>query len=485
MSSVFVSHSSKDREYVEKNVCTVFRDIGIHHWFAPEHLEGSVKWAEKIQEAMENSDWYVLVLSPDAVASQFVKEELEWAIVHRRDRIFIIRISDCDSDLLHRDLSDIHHFDFAGGIREGQKRFVRDLVRRIDREFDLARDARHQMSATVEVMQDEVDELEDQVDQLTKQIQRFAEFEGRWSSHSWGTPTPFVPRSERKATIIAVANVKGGTGKSTLTANLGAALWNRKPSSRVLLIDLDYQGDLTNLCLREDTIEDLRRGHRLIDHLFHEEHATVENLLNSMRKIGTGNGYIIGAGDELAVTEMQVMVRWLSDQSTMDMRFLLRRLLHDPAVQDRFDYILIDCPPRFHSACINGLAAADFVLVPILLDRISSASAPRMMKWIREMRDHGVCPDLDILGVVGNKKSDRREQLVQREQGIWGGIAAECETSWGQPVHVFATRIPLSGSIQSASQTRKLAALGEMEDIFGALATEVEAQIRCRTGVTA
>src|SRR5260370_32303903 len=92
-------------------------------------------------------------------------------------------------------------------------------------------------------------------------------FDGNWSNPLPNGVAPFRPLSERRAPIVAIANLKGGVGKTTLSANLGATLWSKDPKKRVLLIDLDYQANLPLGCFDRKRIARLRKQERLVEAL--------------------------------------------------------------------------------------------------------------------------------------------------------------------------------------------------------------------------
>ena len=64
--------------------------------------------------------------------------------------------------------------------------------------------------------------------------------------------------------------------------------------------------------------------------------------------------------------------------------------------------VLIDCPPRLTTGCVNALAASDYVLIPVLLEETSVEAVPRILTWLKLFQSE-VCRELDVLGVVGNK----------------------------------------------------------------------------------
>ncbi len=100
-----------------------------------------------------------------------------------------------------------------------------------------------------------------------EQLDRIAQSDGKlWlGSSSSGQSVQFLPLRSRHAAIISVANLKGGVGKTTMTANLGAAL--AKEGLRVLLLDLDYQSSLTSLCLSPSERDEVKRSRRYFNDL--------------------------------------------------------------------------------------------------------------------------------------------------------------------------------------------------------------------------
>ncbi len=241
----------------------------------------------------------------------------------------------------------------------------------------------------------------------------------------------FLERPERQSVIISIFNLKGGVGKTTLTANLGA-LWSQ--SAKVLLVDLDYQQSLTIACVQEGVseieaqehgVERLWRSQNGINQL-HSLWVGVENLPN-LKLLGTGSG--------LSHVEASSMLRWLSQESKDDVRFRLRQALHDRKIS--FDVILIDCPPRLTTASVNALAASDFVIIPTLPDSRSGEAAIRVMNEIETLKAKvpQAFAKLRVLGIACNRKSSSFPAV---EQQAWSAI---CESSLQKHVKPFTTML--------------------------------------------
>ncbi|MBR5478650.1 MAG: ParA family protein [Clostridia bacterium] len=211
------------------------------------------------------------------------------------------------------------------------------------------------------------------------------------------------------AKVIALANQKGGVGKTTTCVNLSAAL--NTLGKKILLCDMDPQGHATigfGVSKRDSgaTVYDVLIG----------KTAPAE----AIRK--TPYGDLLSANTNLAGAEVEMM--------SMDNRhFILRDAIN--AVRDNYDYILIDCPPSLGQLTINALCAADTVLVPVdcgfyALEGLSALTAT--MSTLKK----GLNTALDIEGVLLTMFDGRTNLSIQ--------IAQEVKRFF--PGKVFATAIP-------------------------------------------
>jgi cellulose biosynthesis protein BcsQ len=277
------------------------------------------------------------------------------------------------------------------------------------------------------------------VDSLNKQLEAITECDGRiWEVAAGTGATPFRPLSRRRTPILSFVNLKGGVGKTTLTANLAVAM--SQLGWRVLAVDLDYQGSLSRLLQSPQERDELLVSRNLID----EALKNPEDGLASFRKaiqrvtiVSESRISLVASDERLGDLETAISHRWQSKQTSDDVRYRLRSILHSAEIADRFEFILLDCPPRLTTACINALTASDYVIVPVLPDPVSTEAAPRLLKWLKHLRSL-TCPELSVMGVIGNKVKHFKDAPVKRQRAELKALAGPCADTLGEPVRFFA-----------------------------------------------
>ena len=236
-----------------------------------------------------------------------------------------------------------------------------------------------------------------------------------------GLHRPLSRDSRRPSTrIVALANQKGGVGKTTTAVNLGAAL--AREGHEVLIVDMDPQGNASSglgIVKRENipTVYDvLVRG------------------LAAFRAVRRPEGFttlsVIPANRDLVGAEVELV-------GVRDRETLLRESLA-PVAED-YDYVLVDCPPSLGLLTLNTLAAADSVLIPIQCEYYALEGLSQLLNTIRLVQ-RSLNPELAIEGVLLTMY-DQRLSLSRQ-------VATEAKKYFGP--RVFDTVIPRNASIAEA-----------------------------------
>ena len=167
--------------------------------------------------------------------------------------------------------------------------------------------------------------------------------------------------------IIAVANQKGGVGKTTTTVNLSAIL--AKKGKKVILIDADPQGNATSgLGVEKDNVKSL------YDVLVNEE--PIENILE---ETSIKNLKVCPSNINLAGAEVELV-------SLMSREYRLKEQLD--TVKDKYDFILIDCPPSLGLITLNAFTAADSVLIPVQCEYYALEGLGQLINTINLVKKH-------------------------------------------------------------------------------------------------
>lgn len=175
--------------------------------------------------------------------------------------------------------------------------------------------------------------------------------------------------------IISIVNHKGGTGKTTTTLNLGAALAKR--GCRVLLVDLDAQGNLSYSLGAADTV------YTLSEVLF-EEASITETLV-------TCEGMHLLPGN-MKLADVELALSKIEDRYT-----ILANILRSITVY--YDFILVDCPPSLSLLTANALCASYGIVIPLQLEVLSVRGLDLMLQSVSKVQQ-SLNPQLQILGVL-------------------------------------------------------------------------------------
>ncbi|ABS24201.1 sporulation initiation inhibitor protein Soj [Bacillus cytotoxicus] len=179
--------------------------------------------------------------------------------------------------------------------------------------------------------------------------------------------------------IIAIANQKGGVGKTTTSVNLGAGL--AQMGKKVLLVDIDAQGNATTGVGIEKSELD-----QCIYNVLVEDTAVQEVI----KKTATENLDVLPATIQLAGAEIELV-------PTISREVRLQRALQP--VRTEYDYVIIDCPPSLGLLTINALTAADSVIIPVQCEYYALEGLSQLLNTVRLVQKH-LNKNLAIQGVL-------------------------------------------------------------------------------------
>ena len=218
---------------------------------------------------------------------------------------------------------------------------------------------------------------------------------------------------------IAIANQKGGVGKSTTAANLGIGLADT--GKKVLLIDFDAQGSLTeSLGYEPDNIE-------ITVSTMLEKTMNEKNILPNEGILHHDEGVdLMPANIELSGMEVTLV-------NTMSRELILKDYLQN--VKKNYDYILIDCTPSLGMLTVNALTAADSVLIPVQAQYLPIKGLEQLIKTIGRVRKH-LNPVLEIEGILLTM-TDNRTNLSKETSKL-------LRENYGKQIKIFQSEIPHS-----------------------------------------
>ena len=257
--------------------------------------------------------------------------------------------------------------------------------------------------------------------------------------------------------IIAIANQKGGVGKTTTAVNLGAAL--AELGQRLLLVDLDPQGNATSSTGMQEF-----EGQSLYDPLLGESSIIDKILPTRLERL-----FLIPANIDLAGAEVEIA---RMEDHLLRLATALRPLRQDNA----FDFVFLDCPPSLGILMTNALAAADEILTPIQCEYFALEGLVKIVRIVEQVRDSGANPQIEIGGIVMTMFDSRTKISAQ--------VVAEVRQHFS--TKVYRTVIPRAVRLSEAPSFGKTIleydAAGTGARAYRALAEEfIQRQVAERT----
>lgn len=197
--------------------------------------------------------------------------------------------------------------------------------------------------------------------------------------------------------IIAIANQKGGVGKSTTAINLAACLAEKE--QKALIVDIDPQGNATSgLGVSKDDVENT---------IYQVMLGTI-SADDAIQKDVFDNLDVLPSNVNLAGAEIELI-------DVENREYILKNILYD--IKDRYDYIVLDCPPSLSMLTVNAMTAADTVLVPIQCEYYALEGLTQLIHTINLVK-RKLNPELELEGVVFTMYDARTNLSLQVVENV-------------------------------------------------------------------
>lgn len=241
-----------------------------------------------------------------------------------------------------------------------------------------------------------------------------------------------------KGKTIAIVNQKGGVGKTTTTFNLGASL--AASGRKVLLVDLDQQGNLTYLCGNDVPDKLSKTVADLMLQAIQDEEYDIADYITSI-SYGTGDkAYCM---DYMSCNVLMSSVE-VSLVNAMSREQILKMILQD--VKPQYDFIILDCGPSLGMITINALVAADSVLIPLQAEKFAALGLELLLKNIMRV-NRKINPGLELEGILFLAVPER--QIEART------TITEVRKRFAEVIDVYDITIPRLAEVSKANRKQQ------------------------------
>lgn len=226
--------------------------------------------------------------------------------------------------------------------------------------------------------------------------------------------------------IIAFANNKGGSGKTTTCANIGYSLSTL--GKKVLLIDGDMQLNLSLSFFDEDKVLELAASEKNLYHAIKKQ----ENLIDYIIKTPYENLDLVPSSMLMSGMEYELFTKWQRE-------FILKGCLKQIKASNEYDYILIDAPPTLGGWVMNILCAADYVIMPVEASPWGLFGVANMFEFLEDVQK--INENLELLGIAITKVDARKNyykqtcETLRSTEGVYvfeNIIRVDSEVEWAQ-----------------------------------------------------
>ena len=253
--------------------------------------------------------------------------------------------------------------------------------------------------------------------------------------------------------VISFINLKGGVGKTTLlvaTAEILAKEYNKK----VLVIDLDPQTNATVMLVSQESWKEANRNNRTLHQLFLDEVGGTEafniekSIMKNVSNINNGIENLDLLPSSIDLIDIHDEVSGLNVKNRV-VKILKKQIA---SLENRYDYILVDCPPNLGAVTMSGIYLSNYYIVPVIPDTLSTYGLTQVIKKIdikaREIKRFDEKYDIKPLGIIVNRYRDNKP---------YNTIASTLEVKSynGEIPKLFQTRIGIKSQFSNISDIEK------------------------------